>query len=82
MTPEQAFSEVLELIRPHAKNEAALRGATRATKILEDLEVNSARLVDIVLALEDRFDIEVLDDEVDQVVTIGDAVDLILAKVT
>ena len=47
---------------------------------LADLKVNSARLVDIVLRMEDSFDLEVEDDEADQVRTLGDAVKMILAK--
>ena len=49
---------------------------------MKDLEVNSARLVDIVLEIEDTFDIEVSDDDADQVNTVGDAVKLIVAATT
>lgn len=47
--------------------------------ILKDLKVNSARLVDVVLEIEDAFEIEVRDEDADKVKTIGDAVKLILA---
>ena len=47
------------------------------TNILEDLKVNSARLVDVVIAFEDEFDIEIADEDVDSVNTVGDAVTLI-----
>ncbi len=51
------------------------------TSILDDLKINSARLVDIVLDFEDVFDIEVDDDDADSVATVGDGVNLILAKI-
>ena len=41
--------------------------------------MNSARLVDIVLEIEDAFGIEVSDDDADKVATVGDAVNLIVA---
>ena len=50
------------------------------THILDDLKVNSARLVDVVLAFEDEFGIEIADDDVDTVNTVGDAVRLISSK--
>jgi acyl carrier protein len=50
------------------------------TSILEDLKVNSARLVDVVIAFEDDFDIEIADEDVDSVNTVGDAVNLIVSK--
>ena len=42
--------------------------------------MNSARLVDVVLAFEDEFDIEIADDDVDSVNTVGDCVTLIQQK--
>jgi acyl carrier protein len=47
---------------------------------LGDLKVNSARLVDVMLEMEDRFGIQVSDDEVDGLRTVGDAVRLVRAK--
>ena len=59
----------------------ALANAGPGTNILEDLKVNSARLVDVVLAFEDEFDIEIADEDVDSVNTIGDCVGLIEQQV-
>ena len=38
------------------------------------------RLVDVVIAFEDEFDIEIADEDVDSVNSVGDAVNLILGK--
>jgi len=46
----------------------------------KSLKVNSARLVDVVLEIEDAFEIEVKDEDADKVKTIGDAVKLILSS--
>lgn len=77
-------SEILEkikgIIKPYCKKEDVLKNATEQTKFLDDLEINSARLVDIILAFEDEFDIEISDDEADAIVTTGNVIDLILRK--
>jgi acyl carrier protein len=62
------------------KNPDALATVAMETSILKDLKVNSARLVDVVLEIEDNFGIEVKDEDADKVKTVGDAVKLILAK--
>jgi acyl carrier protein len=80
MTQQEAFIQVVGILTPYVKNKAALGAVAPETDILKDLEVNSARLVDIVLGIEDTFHIEVADEEADEVVTVGDAVDLILRK--
>jgi acyl carrier protein len=80
MERAEAFEKVVKILAPHARNQAALDSVGEATSILDELKVNSARLVDVVLAFEDEFDIEILDEEVDGVNTVGDCVRLILEK--
>ena len=80
MTREEIFAKVIEIIKPFVKNQEALDAVDEDTNILQDLKVNSARLVDIILNFEDEFDIEVEDEDADAVNTVGDAVELIQAK--
>lgn len=80
MTHEEAFEKIIKILTPHVKNQAALDTASDDTDILDDLKVNSARLVDVLLAFEDEFDIEIPDEDVDSVNTIGDCVRLVLEK--
>ncbi len=80
MDHPQIEEKVKKILEPYVKDATALANAGAATSILDDLEVNSARLVDVVLAFEDEFDIEIADEDVDQVANIGDCVRLIAAK--
>ncbi|MBI1813850.1 MAG: acyl carrier protein [Deltaproteobacteria bacterium] len=80
MQQSEVLEKVVAILTPYVKNQAALAGLKPETNILDDLKVNSARLVDVVLAFEDEFGIEVADDEVDKVATVGDAVNLICKK--
>jgi acyl carrier protein len=80
MDEAQVMEKVVQILTPFVKNEAALKTLTPETDILADLKVNSARLVDVVLAFEDTFGIEVADEDADSVNTIGDAVRLICSK--
>jgi acyl carrier protein len=47
----------------------------------EDLDADSLDLVELVMGLEEQFDIEVPEDDLEGVTTVGHAVDLVLAKV-
>ena len=80
MTNDEIFNTVVAIIKPFAKNQEALARISRETRILDDLKVNSARLVDVVLDVESAFDIELADDEVDRVRTVGDAVRVVEDK--
>lgn len=80
MTESEVQQKVVQILTPFVKNEAALQSVSAETNILNDLKVNSARLVDVVLAFEDTFGIEVADEDADSVNTVGDAVKLICSK--
>ena len=80
MEQTEIFERVAKILTPYVKNQDALDGITLTTHILDDLKVNSARLVDVVLEFEDAFDIEIDDDDVDKVETVGNAVALIESK--
>ncbi len=55
---------------------------TESACFKEDLDADSLDLVELVMGLEERFDIEVPADDLEGVTTIGQAVDLVLAKVS
>jgi len=80
MDEQKIFEAMINILKPYTKDAALLERATRDTHILNDLKVNSARLVDVIIKCEDVFSITVDDDEADTIRTIGSAIDLIHAK--
>ena len=80
MSQEEVFAQVVKILTPYVKNQEALDAVAVGTHILDELKVNSARLVDVVLEFEDAFDIEIADEDVDSVETVGNAVELIQSK--
>ena len=80
MNESEVMERVVKILTPWVKNQEALASVSMETSILDDLKVNSARLVDVVIAFEDEFDIEIADEDVDSVNTVGDSVKLIVSK--
>ena len=54
---------------------------TEEARFKEDLDADSLDLVELVMGLEERFDIEVPEDDLEGVTTVGQALDLVLTKV-
>ena len=48
----------------------------------EDLEADSLDLTELVMALEDHFEVEVPEEALENVKTVGDAADVVLAAVS
>jgi acyl carrier protein len=76
---EAVMSEFIRVINPYISSGNGAPIGERSS-LLNDLNVNSARLVDIILETEDQFHIQIDDQAADRLRTIGDAVDLILEK--
>jgi acyl carrier protein len=74
--------EVLDAIRGHAVEVLSVDAdqVTEQARFKEDLEADSLDLVELVMALEEGFDISVPEEDLEGVATIGQAVDLVLAR--
>jgi acyl carrier protein len=53
---------------------------TMEASFKEDLEADSLDVVELVMELEDEFDMEIADEEAEKINTVGDAVDYINSK--
>jgi acyl carrier protein len=67
------FERVIRTLGRYAR-QADLSKITAEASLADDLDVNSARLVDLVLALEDEFGITVRDDDIEKLRTVGNIV--------
>jgi len=53
---------------------------TLEARFVEDLGLDSLDVVELVMALEDEFDIEISDEEAEKILTVQQAVDLVVEK--
>ncbi|MCP3974222.1 MAG: acyl carrier protein [bacterium] len=52
-----------------------------SSKFEEDLEVDSLGVVELLMALEDNFDVNIPDEEAEKITTVSEAVDIVAGKV-
>ncbi len=78
MTNDEAFEKftecAVEVLQVPADK------VTREARFAEDLDADSLDLVELVMALEETFDVSVDETELEGIETIGQAFDLIAAK--
>lgn len=77
---ETLFNEIQEIIKKYAFDKKLVEAATEQSRIIADLKINSARVVDIVLDIEEKYDIEIDDKSISKIITIQDAINVIKAK--
>jgi len=53
---------------------------TMEARFEEDLDVDSLGVVELLMALEDNFDVKIPDEEAEKITTVGEAADLVNQK--
>ena len=75
-------NEVFEKVKSLFEEELGIDSEkiTMDAKLEEDLEIDSLGIVEVVMAFEDEFEIEIDDEELTDVGTVGQAVNLLHSK--
>lgn len=80
MNREELIDALKPIISPYATNQEAFGKLNEATDFIRDLQINSANLVDIVLDIEEKFDIVIENPDMERMLNVGAAVEIIESK--
>lgn len=75
-------TEVAERLKATLVSELGLDEAKleEGASFEEDLEVDSLGVVELLMALEDEFDVKIPDEEAENIGTVGQAIDMVFGK--
>ena len=77
---EQHYQDLKEIIKIYLPTDVSVDDITLESDLTNELNINSANLVDIVLDLEDKFDITLDNDDMFDMITVQDALNIIQKK--
>ena len=80
MEKEAMIAKLKEIVKPYVQDQEAFNNLNEETDFINDLKVNSANLVDIILDVEDVFDIEIDNESMEQMLNVRKALDIIKLK--
>jgi len=80
MTSDAIREKLEQIIGRYIPEDQKPKNLTENLDLMEDLNINSAHLVDIILDIEDAFDIEITDDEAEEMLSLGAAMEVIAEK--
>ena len=81
MTKEDRYTQLKAIISPYLPEDDSVESIKPQSNFIKDLNINSANLVDIVLDVEDAYDITLENEDMDSMQTVQDALHIIDAKV-
>jgi acyl carrier protein len=80
MTKEELITKLKTIVEPYIQDEEAFDNLSENTDFINDLKINSANLVDVVLDVEDEFDIRIENDDMEKMVSVKSAMDIVTIK--
>lgn len=80
MDKETLITQLKEIVKPYAKNQEALQNINEDTDFVNDLKINSANLVDVVLDVEEQFNIVIDNESMERMLNVKSAIEIIEAK--
>ncbi len=80
MNRQEIIEKLKLIVKPYVKNEEAFDNLTENTDFINDLNVNSANLIDVILDVEEVFDIDIDNTSMEKICDVKSAIQVIEEK--
>ncbi|WP_348824764.1 phosphopantetheine-binding protein [Flavobacterium aestuarii] len=77
MDREATLEQLRNIVRPYVQDQKAFDLLSEETDFINDLKINSANLVDVILDIEEKFDIMIDNESMKQMTTVKEAIGII-----
>ena len=81
MTTEEIYTKILPIVKAYLPEDVHENAIDPDSDLTGELNINSAHLVDIVLDVEDEFNIEFANEDMENLRTLNDAIAIIHKKI-
>ena len=82
MNKETIIEKLKGIIKTYVKNHEAYDNLNESNDFITDLQINSANLVDIILDIEEEFDIVIDNQSMEKMIDIKNALEIIEIKLS
>ena len=82
MNKEQTIEELKNIVKTYIANQEAFETLTEETDFINDLKINSANLVDVILDIEEKYNIIIDNESMERMISVKAAMEIIEAKLS
>ena len=82
MNKEQTIEELKNIVKPYVANQEACEILTEETDFINDLKINSANLVDVILDIEEKYNIIIDNESMERMINVKSAIEIIETKLS
>lgn len=80
MKKQDIIDKLTIIVKPYIHNEEGFKNMNEDTDFIKDLDINSANLVDIILDVEDEFNIHIDNDSMEKMLSVKETILIIKEK--
>jgi acyl carrier protein len=80
MEKKALIAKLKTIVEPYIQDEDAFKSLSENTDFVKDLKINSANLVDVILDVEDVFDIRIENEDMEKMLSVKAAMDIVNEK--
>ena len=80
MTRKELITTLKKIVKPYVQDQEAFMNLSEESDFINDLKINSANLVDVILDVEDEFNIEIDNKSMEKMLSVKAALDIIENK--
>jgi len=80
MNKQETIEKLKIIVKPYIKDQEAFDNLTEDTDFINNLKINSANLVDVILDIEEEFNIEIDNQSMERMLDVKSAVEIIETK--
>jgi acyl carrier protein len=77
MDREVVLEQLTNIVKPYVNDQDAFESITEETTFINDLKINSANLVDVILDIEEQFDILIDNESMERMLNVKSAIEII-----
>ena len=82
MNRAQTIEKLKDIVKPYIQNQEAFNNLTESTDFINDLQINSANLVDVILDIEEAYEIVIDNQSMERMLDVKSAIEIIETKLS
>lgn len=82
MNKEATIEKLKAIVKPYIQNQEAFDNLTENTDFINDLQINSANLVDVILDIEEEYSIIIDNQSMERMLDVKSAMEIIESKLS
>jgi acyl carrier protein len=82
MNKQETIEQLKVIIKPYIQNQEAFDVLTENTDFINDLRINSANLVDVILDIEEKYKIVIDNESMERMLDVKSALEIIETKLS